>query len=116
MRTLHEKWLQMPRFYLPEDQDYLKGCYMSPKQAMKKWGVSKSTIYRWMREYPEKLGLTHIGIYPANSSTPIITQAISAKVSRPEPRKGNPRFTDGEFQSRIAAAREDRRRKAHPQT
>lgn len=115
MRTAYDDYLTMPRFYLPEDAEYMKGCWMSPAQAMKKWGVSKSTVYRWMQLFPDKLGLSHIAIYPATGE-PYITIAIRADAKKPELKRGNPKLRESEFQSRIARDRESRRRKSHPVT
>lgn len=113
MRTIYDDYLSMPRFYLPEDQDMLRAYWMNPAQAMKKWGVSKSTVYRYMQLYPDQIGLSHISIYPAYGD-PYITIAIRADAKKPELKRGNPNLKDSQYQSRIAKDRENRRRKSHP--
>lgn len=107
MRTAQEIMISMPRFYLPEDLSLMCSYWITPEQAAAKWGVSRSTIFRWMRKHPEIKG--EVAIYRADPWPKICTM-IRSEAKRPDDPRGNPKFRESRWQSQIAREREKVRR------
>lgn len=105
--TAQERYVHMPRFELPQDAEYLKGCYWTASQVARHWGVSRSTAYRLMEKHAKELGLIRVLIVSRRRgyASYTVRSVIRAKSKRPACRVGNPKLRESAYQREIARRR-----------
>lgn len=99
----------MTHVAMPYDRQYLQDRFWTPEQAADAWGCSLATAYRLITKHAEEVGRRVIACVWDQGDTRYLT-VISKGSRRPSSPRGNPAFTNSQWQSAIARCREARKR------
>jgi len=102
-KTAYEQHQQTPRYNLPEQARALRRDWWTTTQAARAWGVSPRTA----RRYFEEIGDTLVLARNTRTARVRVLHCVPANTLRPPVRRGNPNFSDANYQKANSAKRWD---------
>ena len=103
-RTAYDEWKDAPKYQLPHDLEALRVEWWTASEAAREWGVSPSTARRYMERTGEA---TTVIVRNVRRDRTRVLHCVRAGTPAPQVRRGNPRFSDPEWQRTNSGKRWD---------